>query len=311
MPRRSPSCPRILKGLDAEKGVMSQPIPRNPAHCPSTPRTPKKPPTLRRTSAHAPRLLRLTPTPSRLTPTAPWPTSVPAPQPLTLTLGLPNPKNHPRCSQSSPPIIDSTPWFLRPIPDVAQSSITTDTHPLCQAPPSPTATADVPRSPLVMSHQQDKKGLEQQLKEAQRWSDEAKAAESRQKEVDKQLKEHAWVEKITRTGQNLVLDEAEINKLMLEKLNKQLDFHCEHENWLEYCNLSCKKVPKKSTIGPRAARVLVLKEAVSRYMARIQQTGPQAKEIESIGGVETGLRHEEQLEDDSALYLSDYDDDLA
>ncbi|KAG5722477.1 hypothetical protein E4T56_gene2869 [Termitomyces sp. T112] len=34
---------------------------------------------------------------------APWPTSVPAPQPLTLTLGLPNPENHPHCSQSSPP----------------------------------------------------------------------------------------------------------------------------------------------------------------------------------------------------------------
>ncbi|KAG5718767.1 hypothetical protein E4T56_gene2731 [Termitomyces sp. T112] len=33
--------------------------------------------------------------PPRLTPTAPWPTSVPAPQPLTLTLGLPEPREPP------------------------------------------------------------------------------------------------------------------------------------------------------------------------------------------------------------------------
>ncbi|KAG5348134.1 hypothetical protein C0989_010971, partial [Termitomyces sp. Mn162] len=26
--------------------------------------------------------------------------------------GSPNPENHPRCSRSSPPIINSTPWFL-------------------------------------------------------------------------------------------------------------------------------------------------------------------------------------------------------
>ncbi|KAG5732668.1 hypothetical protein E4T56_gene16778 [Termitomyces sp. T112] len=80
---------------------------------------------------------------------APWPTSTPSPQPLTLTLDLPNPKNHPRCSQSSPPIINSTPWFLRPIPDVARPSIATDTHPLRKAPPSPAATADIPQSSPV------------------------------------------------------------------------------------------------------------------------------------------------------------------
>ncbi|KAG5726762.1 hypothetical protein E4T56_gene1169 [Termitomyces sp. T112] len=39
------------------------------------------------------------------------------PMPLTLTLDLPNPKNHPHCSRSLPPIINSTPWFLRPIPE--------------------------------------------------------------------------------------------------------------------------------------------------------------------------------------------------
>ncbi|KAH0582782.1 hypothetical protein H2248_010693 [Termitomyces sp. 'cryptogamus'] len=59
------------------------------------PEPPKGPPTLRRTSTHAPRLLRLTLMPPQLTPTAPWPTSVPAPQPLTLTLGLPEPREPP------------------------------------------------------------------------------------------------------------------------------------------------------------------------------------------------------------------------
>ncbi|KAG5717391.1 hypothetical protein E4T56_gene7251 [Termitomyces sp. T112] len=43
---------------------------------------------------------------------APWPTSTPSPQPLTLTLDLPNPENHPRCSQSLPPIINSTPCYF-------------------------------------------------------------------------------------------------------------------------------------------------------------------------------------------------------
>ncbi|KAH0578118.1 hypothetical protein H2248_004156 [Termitomyces sp. 'cryptogamus'] len=59
---------------------------------------------------------RLTPMPPQLTPMAPWPTlmapwptSMPSLQPLTLTLDLPNSENHPHYSQSSPPIINSTP----------------------------------------------------------------------------------------------------------------------------------------------------------------------------------------------------------
>ncbi|KNZ77758.1 hypothetical protein J132_03981 [Termitomyces sp. J132] len=107
---------------DASKATPStsdchDPFPETPHIAHQTPEPPKGPPTLRRTSAHALRLLRLTPTPPRLTLTAPWPTSVPAPQPLTLTLGFPNPENHPRYSRSSPPIINSTPCFLRPIPE--------------------------------------------------------------------------------------------------------------------------------------------------------------------------------------------------
>ncbi|KAH0581411.1 hypothetical protein H2248_012493 [Termitomyces sp. 'cryptogamus'] len=83
--------------------LCHDPFPKTPHIVHQPPKPPKGPPTLRRTSAHAPRLLWLTPTPPRLTPTAPWPTSVPALQPLTLTLGLPNPENHPHCSRSSPP----------------------------------------------------------------------------------------------------------------------------------------------------------------------------------------------------------------
>ncbi|KAH0581402.1 hypothetical protein J132_02956 [Termitomyces sp. J132] len=102
---------------------ISEPICHDPSpgppHIVQQPPDSSKPPTLCRTSAHAPHLFWLaltqpwlTLTPPWLTPTAPWPTSTPSPQPLTLTLDLPNPKNHPCCSRSSPPIINSTPWFL-------------------------------------------------------------------------------------------------------------------------------------------------------------------------------------------------------
>ncbi|KAG6863594.1 hypothetical protein C0993_010925 [Termitomyces sp. T159_Od127] len=119
------------------------------------------------------------------------------------------------------------------------------------------------------------------------------------------------MEKITRTGENLVLDEAEIEKLTVEKLNEQLDFHCKHENHPEYHSSSREKVPKKSTIGSQAARVLVLKAAVAHYLIHIKQTGPPSTKIVPTKVAEMDLRGEEHLEDDSGLYFLDYEDDLA
>ncbi|KAG5719761.1 hypothetical protein E4T56_gene18531 [Termitomyces sp. T112] len=136
--------PCVLKGLDAEGGRppdspkpptlrqtsahalrLFQLAPTQPRLTPTPPQLTLTPPRLTltppRPTPTPPQLTptppRLTPTPPRLTLTAPWPTSTPSPQPLTLTLDLPNPENHPRCSRSSPPIINSTPWFLRPIPE--------------------------------------------------------------------------------------------------------------------------------------------------------------------------------------------------
>ncbi|KAG6898884.1 hypothetical protein C0993_003230 [Termitomyces sp. T159_Od127] len=97
------------------------------------------------------------------------------------------------------------------------------------------------------------------------------------------------MEKITRTGENLVLDEAEIEKLTVEKLNEQLNFHHKHENHPEYHSSSGEKVPKKSTIGSKTARVLVLKAAVARYLVHIKQTEPPSTEIVPTKVTEMGL----------------------
>jgi len=70
---------------------------------------------------------------------------------------------------------------------------------------------------------------------------------------------------IAKTGNHLVLADAEINTLTVAKLNKQLDWHCEEDQKVIANGgaLDDGKVPLKSHMKNKAERVAELKKAVN------------------------------------------------
>lgn len=99
------------------------------------------------------------------------------------------------------------------------------------------------------------------------------------------------------TSCNLVLDNAEIDRLNNEELNWQLDYHRNTETILPK---DSEKVPMKSHMKYKDDRHAELKKAVARYITR---------STENTGSVAKLNPNQADVQDDEQ-YLSDYNDDL-
>ena len=94
------------------------------------------------------------------------------------------------------------------------------------------------------ARQRDSMGLPKQLREAQIKADQEKVVENRRKQVVRQEKQNTRAAVLKDTANNLILDNADIDRLTNDELNRQLDFHHEAEKKLPM--MVDEKVPLKS-----------------------------------------------------------------
>jgi hypothetical protein len=157
-----------------------------------------------------------------------------------------------------------------------------------------------------VARERDAGGLQKKLKVAQIDADKERVAENHGKETRRQEKRHEAAAKITETGKNLVLNDAEIDKLKLADLVRQLDFHREEEKkFPDMPDRDNERVPLKTKIGKKPEHVAELKKAVVRYLSRGVHLANPAPETQESSSISNPL-----AEDDSLLYESDYNDDL-
>jgi hypothetical protein len=114
------------------------------------------------------------------------------------------------------------------------------------------------------ARKRDASGLQQQHKVEQLQADEAKAAENMQKEVRREERRDNRAAELLETSQHLVLDDAEIDELNNDDLNRQLDYHRDAEKQFPS---PAEKVPLKSHMKYKA-RKAELKKAVAWYVSR-------------------------------------------
>jgi hypothetical protein len=159
---------------------------------------------------------------------------------------------------------------------------------------------------LRTARQRDASGLQKQLKFAQMEADQVKVTENRQKEGKRRERKDKKAAAIAETAKNLILGEAEINKLNNDELNKQLDYHRELEKQLPtvVSDTAGGKIPLKTHMKLKVDRVAQLKKAVARYLTRHE-----AREVQE--GITSDLESEVCGGDrDDAEYESDFHDDL-
>lgn len=149
----------------------------------------------------------------------------------------------------------------------------------------------------------DRSGYQKNLKDEQMKADGEKVAENRKKVAKRQERRENREAAIVETGKNLVLDDADIDRLIVKDLNKQLDFHRDEEKKNPGPD-SSEKVPLTSHMRNRAERVAALKKAVARFISKHgTMTGPTMEETP------VATARVEPLQDDP-FYESDWDDDL-
>lgn len=112
----------------------------------------------------------------------------------------------------------------------------------------------------------DESKLQSKIREAQIEADKKKVAINRAKEVARLQAQKEREDALTRTGENLVLQDAEIMKLKKDELIRQLDFHRNAEAQLDLPEDT--RIPCKSSIKTNPQRIEYLKAAVSRYNTR-------------------------------------------
>ena len=148
----------------------------------------------------------------------------------------------------------------------------------------------------------DASGLHQQRKIAQMIADEAKAVENKGKETKREVRRGNRAATLLETSRNLVLDDAEINRLNNDELNRQLDYHRDAKKTLEGV-IDAEKVPFKSHMKYKEDRHAELKKAAARYITRSagdtgRVTGNPSQAVPVV------------VQTDDEQYLSDYNDDL-
>lgn len=151
----------------------------------------------------------------------------------------------------------------------------------------------------TVARHKDTQKAQKQIKEAQMAADASKVVENREKEAKRQEKRDNRAAAITETGQQLILAEDQIDKLNVQELNRQLDWHRDNEK--AFPDLRA-RVPLKSHMSNRAERVRELKMAVERYTAvtaTVQIPGGVSVDVEMVGPRE-----------DDTLYASDYEDNM-
>lgn len=149
----------------------------------------------------------------------------------------------------------------------------------------------------------DRSGYQKNLKDEQMKADGEKVAENCKKVAKRQERRENREAAIVETGKNLVLDDADIDRLIVKDLNKQLDFHRDEEKKNPGPD-SSEKVPLTSHMRNRAERVAALKKAVARFISKHgTMTGPTMEETP------VATARVEPLQDDP-FYESDWDDDL-
>ncbi|KAH6911625.1 hypothetical protein BKA70DRAFT_1423379 [Coprinopsis sp. MPI-PUGE-AT-0042] len=109
-----------------------------------------------------------------------------------------------------------------------------------------------------------------------------KIMKKRQARLKKKQRQNAEVQE---TSQHLVLDNEEIDMLTVAQLDKQLNFHHDNEkNLVPALHL----IPARTTIGDRDTRIMVLKDAVKRYLDRLEALeGMDVEEDDEWAGIST------------------------
>ncbi|KAF8160013.1 hypothetical protein B0H34DRAFT_797195 [Crassisporium funariophilum] len=152
-----------------------------------------------------------------------------------------------------------------------------------------------------VARERDTQKLQKQIKEAQLAADAQKVVENRDKNAKRQQKKTTRAATITETGKVLVLEDAQIDKLNNEDLNRQLDWHRDNEKGFPALT---ELVPLKSHMSVKADRVRELKSAVKRYET-LQEAVPLPEHAVNVLN-DDGVVGSNQ--DD--LYVSDYEDNM-
>jgi hypothetical protein len=168
-----------------------------------------------------------------------------------------------------------------------------------------------------VARERDGGGTQRVLKEEQMKADKGKMRENRQKEASRQELSDRRAAKITETGKSLILLESDVDSLLVDELNRQLDYHREVERKLEAekklkipmdasdATEKPETVPKKTHMKTKPRRVAELKKAIARYHAR---------ETPSTSILESSMEDSEmvvQEQGEDVFYESDFHDDLA
>jgi hypothetical protein len=163
---------------------------------------------------------------------------------------------------------------------------------------------------LRTARERDRSGLQKQLKIAQMEADQAKVADNRQKDGKRRERKDKKAAVIAETAKNLILGDAEIDKLNNDELNKQLDYHRELERQLPAVpavvngnTASGEKIPFKTHMKRKGDRVAQLKKAIARYLRREVTDVQDRVTVQEVHLVSEG-------EGDDAEYESDFHDDL-
>ncbi|KAF6747926.1 hypothetical protein DFP72DRAFT_766798, partial [Ephemerocybe angulata] len=104
------------------------------------------------------------------------------------------------------------------------------------------------------------------IKTAQVAADKEKAAKNQAKEAVREQNQKDKEEALTKTGESLVLEDAEIRLPKKDELVRQLDYHRNAESALEIPDGA--RIPCKLNIRTNAMHIEYLLAAATRYKAR-------------------------------------------
>jgi hypothetical protein len=156
----------------------------------------------------------------------------------------------------------------------------------------------------------DASGAQKVMKAKQIKADKQKVAVNARKEIGRQDRKDGKAAAIMETSKKLVLEDAEIDKLLVKELDRQLDFHRAEEKKLPVPmavnGVTADFVPLKTHMKTRPARILQLKKAVLRFHSRNQSDQHEPTEE---GGSEQVFEQSQISKEE--IYESDYHDDEA
>ena len=155
-----------------------------------------------------------------------------------------------------------------------------------------------------VARHKDAQKLQTQIKKAQMVADAVKVVENREKEAKRQDKRDTRAATIAETGKQLILEDSDIDRLNVDDLNQQLDWHRSNEK--NFPALSMEHVPLKSHMSNKAERVRELKKAIERYKIMGLEP-PLVDNVMVSGDIQVVDR---DTHPDDSFYASDYEDNM-